>query len=114
FRPAMEHHGCRPARSSQKKDRRRLMDFQFTHGQRLWSDTVHSFMEKEVGRDYTREHDANREFPEEVFRKMAGLGWLGLLVDEQDGGRAAVPIMFAFFWGGFAKFSLDTPPCIMT
>src|SRR5438552_5701497 len=110
----MEHHGCRPARSSQKKDRRRLMDFQFTHEQRLWSDTVHSFMEKEVGRDYTREHDANREFPEEVFRKMAGLGWLGLLVDEQDGGSAADPIMFAIFCEAIGKFSLDTAACMMT
>jgi alkylation response protein AidB-like acyl-CoA dehydrogenase len=90
------------------------MDFQFTHEQRLWSDTVHSFMEKEVGRDYTREHDANREFPEEVFRKMAGLGWLGLLVDEQDGGSAADPIMFAIFCEAIGKFSLDTAACIMT
>jgi len=90
------------------------MDFRFTHEQRLWSDTVHSFMEKEVGRDYTREHDANREFPEEVFRKMAGLGWLGLLVDEQDGGSAADPIMFAIFCEAIGKFSLDTAACIMT
>ena len=90
------------------------MDFQFTHEQRLWSDTVHSFMEKEVGRDYTREHDANREFPEEVFRKMAQLGWLGLLVDEQDGGSAADPIMFAIFCEAIGKFSLDTAACIMT
>jgi alkylation response protein AidB-like acyl-CoA dehydrogenase len=90
------------------------MDFQFTHEQRLWSDTVHSFMDKEVGRDYTREHDADREFPEEVFRKMAQLGWLGLLVDEQDGGSAADPIMFAIFCEAIGKFRLDTAACIMT
>ena len=29
-------------------------------------DTMHTFMEKEVGREYTREHDASREFPYEV------------------------------------------------
>jgi alkylation response protein AidB-like acyl-CoA dehydrogenase len=90
------------------------MDFQFTHEQRLWSDTVHSFMEKEVGREYTREHDANREFPEEVFQKMAKLGWLGLLVDEEEGGSAADPIMFAIFCEAIGKFSLDTAACIMT
>src|SRR6266404_3669574 len=90
------------------------MDFQFTHEQRLWGDTVHSFMDKEVGREYTREHDANREFPEEVFKKMARHGWLGLLVDEQDGGSAADPIMFALFCEAIGKFSLDTAACIMT
>jgi alkylation response protein AidB-like acyl-CoA dehydrogenase len=90
------------------------MDFQFTHEQRLWSDTVHSFMEKEVGREYTREHDANREFPEEIFQKMAKLGWLGLLVDEEEGGSAADPVMFAIFCEAIGKYSLDTAACIMT
>ncbi|MEY2890644.1 MAG: hypothetical protein RJA98_552 [Pseudomonadota bacterium] len=90
------------------------MDFQFTHEQRLWSDTVHSFMDKEVGRDYTREHDANREFPQDVFKKMAQQGWLGLLVDEEDGGSSADPIMFALFCEAIGKFSLDTAACIMT
>src|SRR5260370_3250488 len=90
------------------------MDCQCTHGQRLWGETVHSFMDKEVGREYTREHDANREFPEEVFKKMAEQGWLGLLVDEQDGGSAADPIMFALFCEAIGKFSLDTAACIMT
>ena len=27
------------------------MDFRFTDEQRMWHDTLHSFMEKEVGRD---------------------------------------------------------------
>ena len=90
------------------------MDFQFTHEQRLWSDTVHGFMEKEVGREYTRQHDESREFPEEVFKKMAQQGWLGLLVDEADGGSAADPIMFAIFCEAIGKYSLDTAACIMT
>ncbi len=90
------------------------MDFQFTHEQRLWSDTVNSFMDREVGREYTREHDASREFPEEVFKKMAREGWLGLLIGEEDGGSAADPIMFAIFCEAIGKFSLDTAACIMT
>lgn len=90
------------------------MDFEFTHEQRLWGDTVHHFMDKEVGREYTREHDAAREFPEEVFKKMAQQGWLGLLVDEANGGSAADPIMFALFCEAIGKFSLDTAACIMT
>jgi alkylation response protein AidB-like acyl-CoA dehydrogenase len=90
------------------------MDFRFTDEQRIWRDTVHTFMEKEVGREYTREHDASREFPWEVYRKMADLGWLGLLLPEADGGSAADPVMFAIFCEGIAKYSLDTAACIMT
>ena len=90
------------------------MNFQFNEEQRMWHDTLHSFMEKEVGREYTRAHDASREFPWEVYRKMGGLGWLGLLLPEEDGGVAADPIMFAIFCEAIAKYSLDTAACMMT
>jgi len=90
------------------------MDFRFTQEQQLWHDTVHDFMDKEVGREYTRRHDASREFPYDVYRKMAAQGWLGLLLPEEDGGSAADPVMFAIFCEAIAKFSLDTAACIMT
>ena len=44
------------------------MDFRFTDEQALWYETVQSFMDKDVGREYTREHDESREFPEEIFK----------------------------------------------
>lgn len=90
------------------------MDFSLNEEQRLWRDTVHAFMDEQVGREYTRAHDASREFPWEVFRKMAGLGWLGLLLPEEDGGSAADPVMFALFCEAIGKFSLDTAACMMT
>jgi alkylation response protein AidB-like acyl-CoA dehydrogenase len=90
------------------------MDFRFTDEQRLWHDTLHDFMEREVGREYTREHDSSREFPEEVFRKIAAQGWLGILVPEEYGGLAADPIMYAIFCEAIGKFSLDTAACVMT
>ena len=90
------------------------MDFRFNDEQRIWHDTVHTFMEKEVGREYTRAHDASREFPYEIYRKMAANGWLGLLLPEADGGAAADPVMFAIFCEAIAKYSLDTAACIMT
>ena len=90
------------------------MNFEFTEEQRMWRDTLDTFMEKEVGREYTREHDASREFPWEVYRKMGKLGWLGLLLPEEDGGVAADPIMFAIFCEAIAKYSLDTAACMMT
>ena len=90
------------------------MDFRFNEEHRMWQDTLHTFMEKEVGREYTREHDANREFPWEVFRKMGQQGWLGLLLPEEDGGVETDPVMFAIFCEAIAKYSLDTAACIMT
>ena len=80
----------------------------------IWHDTVHEFMEKEVGREYTREHDASREFPVRRLQEMAAQGWLGLLLPEEDGGVAADPVMFAIFCEAIAKYSLDTAACIMT
>lgn len=90
------------------------MDFEFNDEQRIWHDMLHTFMEKEVGREYTREHDASREFPHEVYQKMADQGWLGLLTPEEYGGMACDPVMFAIFCEAIGKFSLDTAACIMT
>ena len=90
------------------------MSIQFNEEQVMWQDTLNAFMEKQVGREYTREHDANREFPWEVYRKMGELGWLGLLLPEDDGGVQADPIMFAIFCEAIAKYSLDTAACMMT
>jgi alkylation response protein AidB-like acyl-CoA dehydrogenase len=91
-----------------------IMDLEFSAEQQMWHDVVHTFMEREVGREYTREHDQSREFPEEVYRKMADLGWLGLLVPEAQGGLDADPVMFAIFCEAIGKYSLDTAACIMT
>jgi alkylation response protein AidB-like acyl-CoA dehydrogenase len=90
------------------------MDFTFNDEQRMWHDMLHSFMEKEVGREYTREHDESRQFPDEIYKKMADQGWLGLLTPEEMGGMACDPIMFAIFCEAIGKFSLDTAACIMT
>ncbi|HTE59781.1 MAG TPA: acyl-CoA dehydrogenase family protein [Solirubrobacteraceae bacterium] len=100
-------HGC----ATREED---FMDFQFTDDQRLWSETVHRFMDREVGREYTREHDQSREFPEGAYRKIAKQGWLGLLVPERYGGVDADPVMYAIFCEAIAKFSLDFAACVMT
>lgn len=89
------------------------MDFRFTHEQQLWKDTVDRFMENEVGREYTRKHDEAREFPNEVYYKLAEQGWLGLLIPEELGGLGSDPVMYAIFVESVAKFSLDTAACIM-
>ena len=90
------------------------MDFRFTDEQQLWYDTLQGFMEKEIGREYTREHDEKREFPFEAYKTIADHGWLGILIPEQYGGMAADAVMFAIFCESMAKFSLDTAACVMT
>jgi acyl-CoA dehydrogenase len=90
------------------------MDFRFNDEQRMWNDVVQDFMVKDVGQAYTLAHDQSREFPEDVYCKMADLGWLGLLVPEKQGGMATDPVMFAIFCEGIGKYSLDTAACIMT
>jgi alkylation response protein AidB-like acyl-CoA dehydrogenase len=92
------------------------MDFSFTEEQRMWRDVVNDFMDREFGRDQTLKHDQSREFPEELYRKMAREGWLGLLIPEEQGGLGMDkdPVMFAIFCEAIGKFSLDTAACIMT
>lgn len=90
------------------------MDFRHTDEQQAWKDMLHSFMEKEVGREYTREHDESRQFPDEAYKKIADQGWLGLLAPEELGGLAADPVFYAIFCEAMAKFSLDTAACVMT
>jgi alkylation response protein AidB-like acyl-CoA dehydrogenase len=90
------------------------MDFRFNDEQQLWQDTLHRFMEREVGREYTRAHDESREWPDEAYRKFAAQGWLGLLLPEADGGAEVDAVMYAIFCEAIAKFSLDFAACLMT
>jgi acyl-CoA dehydrogenase len=94
----------------------KAMDFQFTDEQTMWRDVVFSFMDREFPRDKLRYHDQSREFPEELYKKMAGEGWLGLLIPEEHGGLGMDmdPVMFAIFCEAIGKDSLDTAACIMT
>ncbi len=92
------------------------MDLSFTDEQRMWRDVVNGFMDREFGQELTLKHDQAREFPEDLYRKMAAEGWLGLLIPEDQGGLGMEhdPVMFAIFCEAIGKFSLDTAACIMT
>ena len=90
------------------------MDFRLTEEQQLWKNTLHSFMEREIGREYIRKHDESREFPEEGYRKIADNGWLGMLIPQDQGGLGADAVMYAIFCEAIAKFSLDFAAGVMT
>jgi butyryl-CoA dehydrogenase len=61
------------------------MDFELNSEQRMWKQSVHDFVEKEV-RPKAHEVDETGEFNWEAFRKMGSLGLLGLNVPEELGG----------------------------
>ena len=90
------------------------MDFRHTDEQQRGRTCCTASWRKRSGREYTREHDENREFPDEVYRKIGRQRLARLLIPEEHGGLAADPVMYAIFCEAIAKFSLDTAACLMT
>lgn len=70
------------------------MNFELTEEQEMIRKLVHDFAESEVapGAD---ERDRNRQFPKDVFDKLAKLGLLGLPFPEQYGGSNGDTVSFA-------------------
>lgn len=64
------------------------MDFRFTEEQRLFRQSVADFVDREV-RPIAREMDEEGGFQWDLFRKIAGLGWLGVRYPEEYGGAGA-------------------------
>ena len=62
--------------------------FHFGHSenQLLIAATVRDFAEKHI-RPYVMEWDEAQTFPRELFRQMGELGFMGVLVPEEYGGR---------------------------
>lgn len=75
--------------------------------QRTWHETVDRFMEKEVTREYIREHDMERAYPYEAYEKIANEGWLRLLIPEDHGGFGGDIFDYALMCEGLGKFGFD-------
>jgi len=89
------------------------MDFELTEQQKIMRDTIANFMKKECPPEYTRALDAECRFPEEVWRKLAENGFLGISIPEEYGGsggdildytilieemsKASIAVAFGFF-----------------
>lgn len=61
------------------------MNFEFNEEQRLLRDAVREFAEKEI-MPYGKEYDEKKEYPWEIFRKAAKLGFIGIDMPEEYGG----------------------------
>jgi alkylation response protein AidB-like acyl-CoA dehydrogenase len=63
------------------------MKFDFNQGQNILKESARKLLSNECTTEFVREMAAGtREFPEELWGKMAELGWMTLLIPEQHGG----------------------------
>ncbi len=63
------------------------MDFAFTEQQELMRREVRRLCESELSREYVRWMDENCDFvPDELWKKVADLGYMGISIPEQYGG----------------------------
>jgi len=81
------------------------MDFRLTEEQELFRRTVADFVDREVV-PVAGEIDEREEFPWELFRKVAGLGWLGVRYPEEYGGAGADNTSFNLMCEELARGSM--------
>lgn len=83
------------------------MDFGFSEEQAIWHKTVHNFVDKEFGREYYRQCDQERSYPYEMYKRLAELGWVGIMIPEEYGGLGSDAIMFTILNEALGKYGVD-------
>ena len=78
-----------------------------TDEQRMWKEQVDRFMEREIGREYIRKCDGNREYPYEGYAKIAGQDWLRLLIPEDHGGFGGTIFDYALMCEALSRYGFD-------
>lgn len=78
-----------------------------TDEQRMWKEQVDRFMEREIGREYIRRCDINREYPYEGYEKIARQDWLRLLIPEDHGGFGGTIFDYALMCEGLSRYGFD-------
>src|SRR2546427_3173822 len=68
-------------------EKRYRMDFGFSEEQEMLRKSARDFLAKESPMTYVRQMmEDDRGFRDEQWRKMAELGWMGLILPEEHGG----------------------------
>jgi alkylation response protein AidB-like acyl-CoA dehydrogenase len=80
-----------------------MLNFSLTPEQEAMRDGLRVFLQKECPPEYVRECDENARFPEELFQKLAALGWLGMPIAEAYGGTGASCLDLIVFLEEFAR-----------
>jgi len=64
------------------------MEFRFTEEQNILRRSIQDFAKRECPPEYIQELDERKEFPHELRKKMAAMGWFGTCVPEEYGGSS--------------------------
>ena len=83
------------------------MDFSFTEEQNILIKSVHDFMTKECPPEYVKELDEKEEYPYELYKKMADLGWFGLAFPEEYGGSGLGAVDFVSVGEAMSNHSFE-------
>lgn len=78
-----------------------------TDEQSMWKEQVDRFMEREIGREYIRRCDINREYPYQGYEKIARQDWLRLLIPEDHGGFGGTIFDYALMCEGLSRYGFD-------
>ncbi len=81
--------------------------------QQFWLETVQRVMQEEITREYVRECDMERKYPYEAYEKVARLGWLRLLVPEENGGDGGNIFDYALMCEGLGRYGFDFATAFM-
>ena len=74
------------------------MDFDLSEEQTILQNTVRRFVQEQCPREYARELDNTGKFPEDLWQKMADLGFLGLPVSTKYGGSGCSMIDMVIYF----------------
>ena len=86
------------------------MDFNFNEEQQMVYDSTKKFFEKETSGTLLRElMEDDKGYSPEVWKKMAELGWMGLLFKEEYGGFEGSFLDFALILEGMGKSAMPSP-----
>ena len=78
------------------------MDFKLSDDQMIIQETVREFAQKEIA-PVIRDYDARGAFPEEIIRKLGGLGFLGIVFPQEYGGAGLDYVTYCLIVEELAK-----------
>ncbi len=79
----------------------------------MWRDSVERFVDQEIGREYIRKCDVNRQHPDEAYQKIAKMGWLKLMFPPEVGGDGVSVFDYAIMCEMLSKYGVDFGVAIM-
>lgn len=86
------------------------MDFQFSESQEMFKRSVRDFLERECPRMLVREiEDKRLSYSAEIHKKMADLGWLGLMIPAEYDGTEGDWVYAAIFYEETGRSLLPSP-----